>query len=144
MKLDFSRSTCKGFAWASLAAALLLTCAIGCGRDGGARAAEPDVSAAPERTSIVAMARLEPKGRVVRVNAATDDIIREVLVSDGADVELGQVLMKLDGFELRSAEREEPGNEPEAAADAVPDLFQGVDGRAPVGECQGILARNTW
>jgi len=87
---------------AALVAASLL---FGCGSEGDARAGEAE--AAAPRSTIVAMARLEPKGRVVKVSAATDDIIRKVEISDGALVVKGQILVTLDGYELRSAAREE-------------------------------------
>ena len=72
---------------------------LACDLERDARAEEPD--AIRERTSIVAMARLEPNGRVVKVSAATDDIIRKIEVSDGAEVKEGQILVTLDGFALR-------------------------------------------
>ena len=77
----------------------------GCGPERDARAGEAE--AAVTRTTIVAMARLEPKGRVVKVSAATDDIIRKIEVSDGVEVVEGQILVTLDGYELLSAAREE-------------------------------------
>ena len=79
---------------------------VGCGPEREARAEEAG-AAVTDRTSIVAMARLEPKGRVVKVSAAIDDIIRKIEVSDGTEVKEGQILVTLDGFALRSAEREE-------------------------------------
>ena len=93
--------------WVVVLCATLVTAAgqLGCDPQRDARAEE--AHAAQQRTSIVAMARLEPKGRVVKVSAATDDIIRKIEVSDGTEVVEGQVLVTLDGFALRTAEREE-------------------------------------
>lgn len=100
------RTNWRGGATAATVAALLLGSISSCGYGESGLAATAAVAAALERTSIVAMGRLEPNGRVIRAGAASDDIIREILVEDGAEVAKGQILVKLDGHELRLAERE--------------------------------------
>lgn len=68
-----------------------------------AAAAESDL-ARPQ--SLVAMARLEPSSRVVRVGSASNDVVRQILVAEGDEVVEGQVLVLLDSYTLRGAELE--------------------------------------
>jgi HlyD family secretion protein len=72
----------------------------GCG--GAQKSATP--ATAPARESIVAMARLEPRGRVHRVAAAEDGVIARVLVSEGATVKAGEPIAYLAVHALREEE----------------------------------------
>jgi len=65
-----------------------------------ARTAAP----APERTSLVSLARLEPSSRVVNVAAASNDVIQQILVEEGSGVLRDQVLVLLGSYPLRAAE----------------------------------------
>ena len=87
-----------------LAGATLLPLGLMRGPGGNATAAEQPAEA--ERASLVAMARLEPASRVVHVAAAADDIIGQILVSEGEEVAAGQTLVVLGSNALREAERE--------------------------------------
>lgn len=96
--------------WGRLAAcagiALGVGVLVGCGEGGGAQASTSGVPVAEDRRFVVAMARLEPDGRVVRVGSPTDDVILEVHVRDGQEVAAGQTLVVLTAHVLRDAERD--------------------------------------
>ncbi|MCH2171297.1 HlyD family efflux transporter periplasmic adaptor subunit [Myxococcota bacterium] len=85
---------------------LVATSLVGCGEGAGAQASTNDVPPGRGRSIVVAMARLEPDGRVVRVGSSTDDVILEAHVSDGEVVVEGQTLVVLMGHALREAERD--------------------------------------
>jgi len=63
-------------------------------------------SASAERVSLVSLARLQPSSKIVNVSASVNDVVDEVLVSEGDRVEEGQVLVLLGGRALREAELE--------------------------------------
>ena len=60
----------------------------------------------PDRPSLVSLARLEPRSRVVNVAAASSDVIQQILVAEGTEVTTGQVLVLLGSYPLRAAELE--------------------------------------
>lgn len=98
-------------AWGqALAGGLLLALAAGslwrCSAGEGSAAKAEGSPAAPARESVVAMARLEPRGRVVRVGVADGSVVARVLVGEGEQVRAGQVLAELEGHRLYEAERE--------------------------------------
>lgn len=59
-----------------------------------------------ERRSLVALARLEPSSRVVNIGSPSNDIVEQILVQEGNEVEEGQVLVLLKGYSLQAAELE--------------------------------------
>ncbi len=118
---DRQRAFFRRSSWATV----LLACGLasglplasGCGdridvAPAAAAAEEPEV----ERRSLVAMARLEPSSRVVNVSSTSSDIVRQILVREGDEVEKGQVLVLLDSYSLRAAELEAARLEQERAA----------------------------
>lgn len=68
--------------------------------------APAQAEAAPTRESLVSIARLEPSSRVVGVAAASNDVVKQVLVQEGNEIVKGQVLVLLDSYQLRAAELE--------------------------------------
>jgi len=62
--------------------------------------------AAPERSSLVSLARLEPASGIIRLASATDDVVDEILIQEGDPVVTDQVLVRLSGHTLREAELE--------------------------------------
>lgn len=78
----------------------------GCGDRIDIRAASAAQDDPSQRQSLVAMARLEPSSRVVRVGSASSDVVRQILVEEGGDVVEGQVLALLDSYTLRGSELE--------------------------------------
>ncbi|MFP6640681.1 MAG: hypothetical protein VCC04_10595 [Myxococcota bacterium] len=62
--------------------------------------------AAPERSSLVSLARLEPASGIIRLASATDDVVDEILIQEGDPVVTDQVLVRLAGHTLREAELE--------------------------------------
>lgn len=67
----------------------------------------PVASAPPaptERDAIVAMARLEPSGQVVRVAAGEEGVLQKVLVAEGDQVKAGQRIAYLASYPLRLQE----------------------------------------
>lgn len=76
-----------------------------CGRR--AAAARGAVTApASERTSVVAMARLEPGSHIVAVGPTGPDVVERLLVKEGETVEAGHELARLQSYELRRIEAE--------------------------------------
>jgi HlyD family secretion protein len=61
---------------------------------------------APKRTAVVAMARLEPGSRLVRVSAPLADTVSRVLVKEGVEVKDGQELAVLETNAMRRLERD--------------------------------------
>ena len=64
----------------------------------------PSVGTPPlvaERDSIVAMARLEPRGQVVRVAAGEDGILLRLAVAEGDQVKAGDAIGYLSSYDLR-------------------------------------------
>ena len=92
----------KPWSLLALAAGSLWSCSVG---DGAAAKAEGS-PAPPVRESVVAMARLEPRGRTVRVGVADGSVVARVLVREGEQVREGQVLAELEGHRLYESERE--------------------------------------
>ena len=88
----------------ALVLGLLLLAALGSG-DEPTPAPDPSAKEA-ERPSLVSLARLEPRSKVVNVAAASSDVIQQILVPEGAEVATGQVLVLLGSYPLRSAELE--------------------------------------
>lgn len=83
---------------------LLLVAALGSGDE---PSFAPDPAAKEtERPSLVSLARLEPRSKVVNVAAASSDVIQQILISEGAEVATGQVLVLLGSYPLRAAELE--------------------------------------
>jgi len=72
------------------------------GRSEAAGAGAP----APARESVVALARLEPASRVVRLGAPLDDVVAEIRVREGERVERGQLLLVFASHAARAAELE--------------------------------------
>ncbi|MEM8612700.1 MAG: efflux RND transporter periplasmic adaptor subunit [Cyanobacteria bacterium P01_H01_bin.105] len=60
----------------------------------------------PERVDVAALGRIEPKSEVIDVAAAETGVLAKLLVSEGTEVESGQVLAELDMYEIRKAERD--------------------------------------
>ncbi|ESA33270.1 abc exporter membrane fusion family [Leptolyngbya sp. Heron Island J] len=60
----------------------------------------------PERVDVAALGRIEPKSEVIDVAAAETGVLAKLLVAEGAQVESGQVLVELDMYEIRKAERD--------------------------------------
>ncbi len=87
-----------------LAGAILLPPLLTRGPGGNATAAEQPAEV--ERANLVAMARLEPASRVVHVASAADDIVSQILVREGEEVQAGQTLLVLESNALRTAELE--------------------------------------
>jgi len=73
-------------------------------RGGAARVARTPASGPADRATLVAMARLEPRGRVVRVSAAIDDVVARVLVAEGDEVAAGQPLAELRSRPIRETD----------------------------------------
>ncbi len=90
--------------WAGLALGLALAGSLACGDSGvvpTARAAETEEV---ERASLVSLARLEPSSRVVNVAAPSSDVIQQILVTEGRQVTIDEVLVLLGSYALRAAE----------------------------------------
>jgi HlyD family secretion protein len=64
----------------------------------------PASTVPPARESIVAMARLEPRGSVHRVNAGEDGVIARVVLAEGATVKAGEPIAYLAAHALREEE----------------------------------------
>ena len=109
MNLFERRGTlCRRHAWAlALLACGLSYLATSCGDRIDVRPAAAATSDTEgDRQSLVAMARLEPSSRVVDVGSPSSDIVRQILVREGDEVEKGQVLVLLESYSLRAAELE--------------------------------------
>ncbi len=63
-------------------------------------------TAEPARESVVALARLEPASRVVRLGAPIDDVVSELHVREGERVQRGQLLLTFASAAAREAELE--------------------------------------
>jgi HlyD family secretion protein len=86
---------------------ILALAGFSCGRSAGssaAPAARADDGAAAARRTLVAMARLEPGGQVLRLSAAEDGVLASVTVREGETVQKGQALAYLELHDLRAAE----------------------------------------
>jgi HlyD family secretion protein len=80
---------------------------VACGRSGenaAATAARADDGAGAARRTLVAMARLEPGGQVVRVAPAEEGVLAVLTVREGEAVKKGQALAYLELYQLRAAE----------------------------------------
>jgi len=91
----------RALLWAALACTLI---AAGCGQALEVPAAQ--AAEEPARPSLVSLARLEPSSRVINVAAASSDVIRQILITEGSDVVRDQILVLLDSYPLRAAELE--------------------------------------
>jgi HlyD family secretion protein len=60
----------------------------------------------PARESVVALARLEPASRVIRLGAVVDDVVAEIAVREGERVARGQTLVRFEASAAREAELE--------------------------------------
>ena len=86
---------------------ILALASLSCGRSAGssaAPAARADDGAAAGRRTLVAMARLEPRGQVLKLAAAEDGVLASVTVREGETVKKGQALAFLELHALRAAE----------------------------------------
>ncbi|NEP59401.1 MAG: HlyD family efflux transporter periplasmic adaptor subunit [Symploca sp. SIO2G7] len=68
-------------------------------------ALEEETTPPPRRLNIAALGRIEPKGEVIDVAAAETGVLAKLFVTEGTQVESGQVLAELDVYEIRKAER---------------------------------------
>ena len=59
----------------------------------------------PQRVQVAALGRVEPLGRVVDVVPSENGRLNRVLVKEGEQVEVNQILAYLDIYEVRQAER---------------------------------------
>ena len=59
----------------------------------------------PQRTSVVALGRLEPDGEVIRLGGPSGERIGQLLASEGTWVETGTALAYLESYQERLAER---------------------------------------
>ena len=60
----------------------------------------------PQRIDVAALGRIEPKNEVIDIAAAETGVLARMLVDEGDQVEVGQVLAELDTYEVRKAERD--------------------------------------
>jgi HlyD family secretion protein len=79
---------------------LLALLSSGC-QGGASQASTP----APVRDAVVAMARLEPLGRVVKVAAEEEGVVARVAVEEGAHVHAGDPIAYLESHRVREIER---------------------------------------
>jgi len=70
----------------------------------GAEGAREAVGQSHERSSVVAMARLEPGSQLIRVAAPVPDVLATLLAAEGETVEAGQELAYLQSRETRRLE----------------------------------------
>ena len=68
-------------------------------------ALEEETTLPPRRVNIAALGRIEPKGEVIDVAAAETGVLAKLFVTEGTQVESGQILAELDVYEIRKAER---------------------------------------
>ncbi|MEO0457413.1 MAG: efflux RND transporter periplasmic adaptor subunit [Cyanobacteria bacterium P01_A01_bin.114] len=60
----------------------------------------------PQRVSVSALGRIEPKGGIIDVAASDGGVLSQLLIDEGDRVTEGQVLAYLDIYEVRKAERD--------------------------------------
>jgi HlyD family secretion protein len=98
------QSTHTTLAIAAACAAALA--AIGLSPDRGRSEAVSPAASEAARENVVALARLEPASRVVRLGASLDDVVAEVAVREGERVQRGQLLLRFASAAAREAELE--------------------------------------
>lgn len=60
----------------------------------------------PQRVSVAALGRIEPEDSVIDVAASENGLISQLLVTEGEQVQQGQILAYLDMHDVRKAERD--------------------------------------
>ncbi len=93
-----------GWSLAALTLSMVAFSALSAGDDPGAPPAETVEQS--DRPSLVSLARLEPSSKIVNVAAASNGVIQQILVKEGAEVVTDQVLVLLSSYSLRAAELE--------------------------------------
>ncbi|NEP18486.1 MAG: biotin/lipoyl-binding protein, partial [Leptolyngbya sp. SIO4C1] len=73
----------------------------------------------PQRVSVAALGRIEPKGRVIDVAASENGVLAQLLVTEGEQVNQGQPLAYLDMYEVRKAERDYAASQLNQARDKL-------------------------
>ena len=69
------------------------------------QANEDGVASLPQRTSVVALGRIEPEGEVIRIGGPVGDRISRLEVEEGQEVIANQILAYLESHGERKAER---------------------------------------
>lgn len=60
----------------------------------------------PQRVSVAALGRIEPEDSVIDIAASENGLISQLLVTEGEQVQQGQILAYLDMYDVRKAERD--------------------------------------
>ena len=110
MVLKSAQSTLrKNSVWFGIALLLIagsvLLLVLRSGQQSRQAAFEEETTLPPRRLNVAALGRIEPKGEVIDVAAAETGVLAKLFVTEGTQVESGQVLAELDVYEIRKAER---------------------------------------